>query len=177
MAPSVWVERFARLIPAAGTALDLACGGGRHSRLLLGLGYRVAAVDRDLAGVADLAGTAGFEAVAADLEDGSPWPFAGRRFEAVIVTNYLHRPILPTVVASVAPGGLLIYETFAEGNERYGRPSNPAFLLAPGELLEAVRGRLAVVAYEHGVVDRPKPAVVQRLCAAAGDTIFNITVM
>jgi SAM-dependent methyltransferase len=174
-APSAWIERFARLIPPGGTALDLACGGGRHSRLLLGLGYRVFAVDRDLGGVADLAGRADFEAVAADLEDGSPWPLGERRFEGIVVTNYLHRPLLPRLVASVAPAGLLIYETFAQGNERYGRPSNPAFLLAPGELLEAVRGRLQVVAYEHGVVDRPKPAVVQRLCATASDAAFNIT--
>ena len=103
-APSSWVARFARLIPAGGTALDLACGGGRHSRLLLGLGHRVVAVDRDLAGVADLSGTPGFDAIAADLEDGSPWPLAGRRFAAVIVTNYLHRPLLPTIVESVAAG-------------------------------------------------------------------------
>jgi SAM-dependent methyltransferase len=174
-APSPWVERFARLVPAGGTVLDLACGGGRHSRLFLRLGYRVVAVDRDLSGVADLAGAPGFEGVAADLEDGSPWPLAGRRFQGVAVTNYLHRPLLPRLVASVAPGGVLFYETFARGNERFGRPSNPAFLLAPGELLDAVRGRLQVVAYEHGVVTQPKPAVVQRLAAAASDAAFDIT--
>jgi SAM-dependent methyltransferase len=175
--PSAWVERFARLIPAGGTVLDLACGSGRHSRLLLGLGYRVVAVDRDLAGVADLEGAPGFAAIAADLEDGGAWPLAGRRFEGIVVTNYLHRPLLPRLIASVAPDGLLIYETFAQGNERFGRPSNPAFLLAPGELLEAVRGRLAVVAYEHGVVTRPKSAVVQRLCAAATAAALNITAL
>ena len=113
--------------------------------------------------------------IAADLEGGGPWPLGGRRFEGVVVTNYLHRPLLPRLVDSLAPGGVLIYETFARGNERFGRPSNPAFLLAPGELLEAVRGRLQIVAYEHGVVARPKPAVVQRLCAAAGDGLFDIT--
>jgi SAM-dependent methyltransferase len=175
VAPSAWVERFARLIPAGGTVLDVACGGGRHSRLALGLGLRVVAVDRDLSGVADLGDAPGFAAVAADLEDGSPWPLPGRRFAGVIVANYLHRPLLPQLVASVAPEGLLIYETFARGNERFGRPSNPDFLLAPGELPEAVRGRLRVVAYEHGIVDRPKPAVVQRLCATASDVDLNIT--
>jgi SAM-dependent methyltransferase len=167
-APSSWVARFAALVPAGGTVLDLACGGGRHSRMLLRQGYRVVALDRDLSGVADLADAPGCERLAADLEDGSPWPLHGRRFEGVVVANYLHRPLLPRLVDSVAPGGVLIYETFARGNERFGRPSNPAFLLAPGELLDAVRGRLQIVAYEHGVVTRPRPAVVQRLCAAAG---------
>jgi SAM-dependent methyltransferase len=102
--------------------------------------------------------------VTADLEAG-PWPVAGRRFDAIVVTNYLHRPLLPVLVDSLEPGGLLLYETFARGNERFGKPSNPDFLLAPGELLEAVRGRLAVVAYEDLVVGEPRPAAVQRLCA------------
>ena len=100
----------------------------------------------------------------ADLEAG-PWPYAERRFDAIVVTHYLHRPLLPTLVASLEHGGLLVYETFAQGNERFGKPSNPAFLLAPNELLEAVRGKLRVIAFEDLVVDEPRPAALQRLCA------------
>jgi SAM-dependent methyltransferase len=162
---SPWIERFSSLIPAAGAVLDLACGEGRHARLFLKRGHPVAALDRDTAGVADLAGTPGLEIVQADLEGGRPWPLGERRFAGVVVTNYLHRPILPAIVAAVAPGGALLYETFAAGNERFGRPSNPDFLLKPGELLEAVHGRLTVVAYECLEVAEPRPAVVQRLAA------------
>ncbi len=164
-APSPWVERFAGLVPAAGGILDLACGGGRHTRYFLARGHAVLAVDRDLAGIADLAGTPGLERLGADLEDGSPWPLAGRCFAGVIVTNYLHRPLLPRLVGAVAPDGCLIYETFAAGNECFGRPSNPDFLLRPGELLETVRGQLTVVAYENLEVAAPKPAMVQRIAA------------
>lgn len=162
---SPWVARFLEAAPAGGRALDLAAGGGRHTRLARARGWRVTAVDVDVSGLAALRDDPLVEIVAADLE-GGPWPFGERRFEAVIVTNYLHRPLLPRLVAAVAPGGRLIYETFARGNEAFGKPSNPDFLLAPGELLEAVRGELTVVAYEHGKVDRPRPAVVQRICAA-----------
>lgn len=161
--PSPWVARFADRIPAGGEVLDLACGGGRHTRLLLDRGHRVVAVDRDLSRVADLADRDAVELVEADLEDGRARPLAGRRFSGVVVTNYLHRPLLPALVAAVAPGGALIYETFARGQERLGRPRNPEFLLRPGELLEAVRGELRVVAYEDLVDDRP--AHVQRICA------------
>jgi SAM-dependent methyltransferase len=145
--------------------LDLACGAGRHTRLFLARGHPVVAVDLDVSGIADLAGTLGLEVLRADLEGGAPFPLAGRRFEGVVVTNYLHRPILPDVVGAVAPGGVLIYETFARGQERFGLPTNPDFLLRPGELLEAVRGRLRVVAYEDVVLDDPRPAAVQRICA------------
>ena len=108
--------------------------------------------------------------LAADLE-AAAWPFAGRRFDAIVVTNYLHRPLLPVLVDSLEPGGVLVYETFARGNEKFGKPSNPDFLLAPGELLEAVRGRLRVVAYEDLVVTAPRPAAVQRLCARREDAV------
>jgi SAM-dependent methyltransferase len=162
---SPWIERFSSLIPSAGTVLDLACGEGRHARLFLKRGHPVVALDRDTGGLADLAGTAGVEIIQADLEGGRPWPLAGRRFAGVVVANYLHRPILPAIVAAVAPGGALLYETFAAGNERFGRPSNPDFLLQPGELLETVRGRLTIVAYECLEVAEPRAAVVQRLAA------------
>jgi len=163
-AASPWVQRFAGFIPAGSTVLDLACGAGRHVRLLLRLGHAVVAVDRDTAGLADMAGVSRLEIVEADLE-GGPWPLAGRTFEGVVVTNYLHRPLLTAIVEAVAPGGVLIYETFALGHERFGRPTNPDYLLRPGELLDVVAGRLEVVAYEHLEVAIPRPAMVQRIAA------------
>jgi SAM-dependent methyltransferase len=163
--PSAWITRFAPLIRANGRALDVACGGGRHARYLAGLGLAVEAVDRDAEALLGLAGEPRIVVRHADLE-GGPWPYSGAVFDAVLVTNYLYRPILPALTALLAPGGVLLYETFARGNESYGRPSNPDFLLAPGELLELAEGAgLRVVAYEDGYVDSPKPAVVQRICA------------
>ncbi len=172
--PSPWVVRWAPLIRPGGEVLDLACGSGRHARHLAVLGLRVVAVDRDAEALGGLAGVAGVRAVQADLE-GAPWPFAPDRFDAVIVTNYLHRPIFDALVATVAPGGVLIYETFMQGNERFGKPSNPAFLLRPGELVDVLRGRLEVVAFKQGRVERPKPAAVQRVCAVRG-TVENVTI-
>jgi len=145
--------------------LDVACGNGRHARHFAALGHPVEAVDRDPAMPARLAGIPGVSTRAADLE-GEPWPYPGERFAGIVVVNYLHRPLIPQLLSSLAPDGVLIYETFAAGNERYGRPSNPAFLLRPGELLEAVRGRLRVLAYEDLYVAEPKPALIQRICAA-----------
>jgi SAM-dependent methyltransferase len=164
---SAWVRRFADRIPAGGPVLDLAAGGGRHTRFLVGRGHPAVAVDRDVTGLADLQTSPAVTILAADLEDGRPWPLGDRRFAGVVVTNYLHRPLLPAIVAAVAPGGCLIYETFAAGNERLGKPSNPDFLLRPGELLEAVRGRLTVLAYENLAVSEPRPALVQRIAAVA----------
>ena len=165
-APSPWVCRWAPLITPRGSVLDLACGSGRHARYLAGLGLRVDAVDRDAEALARLEGP-GIVPLQADLERAA-WPYAGRSFAALVVCNYLWRPLFPTLLESLAPEGVLIYETFASGNERYGRPTNPDFLLRPGELLDVVRGKLRVVAFEEGYVERPKPAVVQRLCAVRG---------
>jgi SAM-dependent methyltransferase len=162
--PSPWVERFAPLIREGGTVLDLACGGGRHSRYLNALGYRVVAVDIDVSGLDDLASNETVEIVEADLEAGD-WPFGRRRFDGIVVTNYLHRPHLARLVESLAPDGVLIYESFGKGNEKLGRPRNPAFLLNPAELLDAFAPRLTIVAYEHLIEEEPKPAVRQRICA------------
>lgn len=164
LSPSPWVERHAHLVPAGAQVLDLAAGRGRHSRLLASRGAQVVAVDRDAAALAALESVDGVRRIVADLEAG-PWPFAGRVFDAIVVTNYLHRPLIDTMLAALAPDGALIYETFAAGNERHGRPSNPGFLLDPGELLERVRGRLTVVAFEQGEIRSPRSAVVQRLAA------------
>jgi SAM-dependent methyltransferase len=142
--------------------LDVAAGSGRHARWLARMGFEVEAVDRDATLFVDPPPTV--KVTQADIESG-PWPYAGRRFDAIVVTHYLHRPLLPVLVDSLEPGGVLIYETFALGNERFGKPSNPDFLLAPGELLEAVRGRLRVLAYEDVTVTEPRPAALQRLAA------------
>lgn len=164
---SAWVRRWAPLVRQRGAVLDVACGGGRHARFFAGLGHPVDAVDRDPGSVAALTGVAGVTALCADIEDG-PWPYAGCCYAAVVVTNYLHRPLFPHLLSALAPGGLLIYETFGLGNEAYGRPSNPAFLLRPRELLEVVGADLHVLAYENGFEASPKPAVVQRICAMRG---------
>lgn len=156
--------RWASYVPPNAAVLDVACGSGRHARWFAGRGHHVDAVDRDADSLAALAGVARVTTLCADIE-ADTWPYAGRSFAAVIVTNYLHRPLLPALIEAVAPGGVLIYETFAAGNERHGRPANPAFLLRPGELLEAVRGQLRVLGYEDVEVTEPKPACVQRICA------------
>jgi SAM-dependent methyltransferase len=166
--PSAWVNRFAPLIPAGGAVLDLACGSGRHARLLAGLGYRVEAVDRNAGSLAALQGIAGVITRVADLES-DPWPYGSACFEGVVVTNYLHRPRFNALIDLLKPGGVMIYETFMLGNETLGKPSNPDFLLRPNELLERSRPRLMVIAFEQGRVDSPKPAFIQRIAAVAGD--------
>ncbi len=150
------MTRHYALIPPDGPILDVACGAGRHTRWLLDRGRSVVAVDRDLAPLADLLQHHALEAVEADLEDGAPFPLLGRRFSAVVTTNYLHRPLLPLLVAAVASGGAFLYETFAEGHEAFGRPTRPEFLLRSGELLAAVAGQLTVMAHEEVIVARPR---------------------
>lgn len=161
--PSAWVRRWAYLIQAGGTVLDVACGSGRHARFFAQQGHPVDAVDRDAGAMAALAGQPGIHAVCADIEK-EAWPYAGRKFAAVVVTRYLHRPLFPALLAALAPGGVLLYETFAVGHEIHGRPSNPDFLLQRGELLRVAAG-LRIIAYEDIDVDQPAPAVIQHICA------------
>lgn len=163
--PSPWIVRFARLIAPGSRLLDLACGQGRHARWFAARGCRVVAVDRDAAALGTLAGVPGIEPRQLDLES-QAWPLHGESFDAIVVANYLHRQTLPALLDTLRGGGTLLYETFAAGNETYGRPANPQFLLSPGELLERVRGRLTVVAFEQGVArGEGRTRVVQRLAA------------
>ena len=158
---SPWVRRWADLVER-GPVLDVACGAGRHAIFFAERGFEVFAVDRD-----DRVLPGSIHFVKTDLEDGSPWPWPGKRFTAIVVANYLHRPLFPVLEQSLDEGGVLIYETFMVGNERYGRPSNPDFLLRPGELLEAF-GALTVAGFEQGLVEHEKKALVQRICAIRG---------
>ncbi len=180
--PDPWILRFCELV--RGDVLDLACGAGRHTRYFLGQGRRVVALDRDTGALADISGDGNLEIMTADLETAPPpgadhpWPLGARRFDAVIVTNYLWRPLLPHIVGAVAEGGVLLYRTFAQGNEAYGRPRNPDYLLRPGELLDAVSGRLQVIAYEHGTIETPGSppgrAVIQQICARHSEVPANL---
>ena len=162
--PSPWVERHAELIRPQGEVLDLACGNGRHARYLAGLDNRVTAVDIDVSGVAALADHHRIEILVADLEQDA-WPLTNREFDGIVVVNYLYRPHFPLLIKALRKGGVLIFDTFARGNEKFGHPRNPAFLLEPGELLTAFAPGLAIVAYDCGETSKPERAVRQRLCA------------
>lgn len=154
--------QWAGLVPPGATVLDLATGSGRNALFFASRGHQVTAVDID---VSRLPPTDNVERVQADLENGDPWPLAGRRFGAAIVTNYLHRPLMSALLEAVEPDGVLLYETFMVGNERFGRPSRPDFLLKDGELLDLVRGEFSVIAYEARLVSEPTMAMVQRIAA------------
>jgi SAM-dependent methyltransferase len=161
--PSPWIIRFGARLGAGAYVLDVACGHGRHARHLAGQGCRVTAVDVDAACGETLRHISGVDFMAFDLEAGA-WPFAPSSFDAVVVVHYLHRPLLPRLAEALRSDGLLLYETFAVGNERFGRPRNPDFLLRPRELLDAFAG-LRVLAFEDGIIAGPTPAAIQRLAA------------
>ncbi len=163
--PSNWVRRFLGGISPGGSVLDVACGGGRHMRLALDMGYTVTGIDRDLSQVEDLAERGDVGLIEADLETGRAFPLKDMRYDGVIVTNYLHRPILADIIGCVAAHGVLIYETFGLGHERHGKPSNPKFLARPNELIAAVLPSLVVVAYEHGQRQGTHPKIVARIAA------------
>ncbi|PIG00054.1 bifunctional 2-polyprenyl-6-hydroxyphenol methylase/3-demethylubiquinol 3-O-methyltransferase UbiG [Comamonas sp. 26] len=159
-APSAWITRFAHLLRPQGTVLDLACGMGRHTRYFFEANHALTSVDKSQEATQSIADIA--ETITADIENG-PWPLADRSFDGVVITNYLWRPLWPQILASVKPGGVLLYETFGQGNEAYGKPSRPDFLLVSGELLQVCAG-WSIVAYEHGVLYQPD-RVVQRIAA------------
>jgi SAM-dependent methyltransferase len=163
--PSRWVRRWTHLVAPGGAVLDVASGAGRHSRWFAARGHPVTAIDRDANALATMRDEPNIATVVADIENAA-WPLAGdATFAAIVVTNYLHRPLFPQLLRSLGDGGVLIYETFAQGNETVGKPSNPAFLLQPGELLDAVHGQLRVIAFQDGFLAEPRPAFIQRICA------------
>ncbi len=173
LAKSPWISRWLPLLAPGSRVLDVACGFGRHSRFAQEQGHQVVAVDRDPEALATLASLPGVSAIELDIEH-EDWPFAGQKFDAVVVTNYLYRPLFPALLDSVAYAGLLIYETFAQGNERFGRPSNPDFLLRAGELYDVVRPLLRVLAFEDVYQSSPKPAMVQRVCACGHGFVWPV---
>jgi SAM-dependent methyltransferase len=163
--PSRWVRRWTHLVAPGGAVLDVASGAGRHSRWFAARGHPVTAIDRDSAALATMRDEPNIATVIADIENAA-WPLAAdATFAAIVVTNYLHRPLFPQLLRSLGEGGVLIYETFAQGNETVGKPSNPAFLLKPGELLDTVHGQLRVIAFQDGFLAEPRPAFIQRICA------------
>ncbi len=163
--PAAWVQKYAPLIPKIGQVLDLACGSGRHTRFLLAAGLNVLAIDKSTTGLSDISGQENLEIITADLEDGSAFPLKGRQFSAIIIVNYLYRPLFSDLIDVLAEGGVLIYQTFMLGNEAYGRPRNPDFLLEENELKDVFGSKLKVLAFEQGYEERPSPAVVQKICA------------
>lgn len=160
--PSPWLETHAGYIRAQGSVLDVAAGRGRNARWLAQQGFQVEAVDRDEEALRSMCGIDGISLTVADLEQGG-WPYEGRRFDAIVVCRYLHRPLFPRLIASLADGGVLIYETFMQGQEAYGGPSNPEFLLKPDELLQVFCADLEILAFEQGLQTSPAPCMLQRI--------------
>ncbi len=163
--PSPWIVKYAPLIPKQGRVLDLACGYGRHAIWLAEQGYRVDAINRDTKAVSDLSGLDNVNVLMIDLET-SHWPQSDQRYDGLVVSRYLYRPLLPVLATMLNPGGVLIYETFMVGNERYGKPSNPNYLLRQNELLEIYSPLLKIISFEQGEEHQPRPAVMQRICAS-----------
>ena len=174
--PSAWVQRCSDLLKPCSTILDLACGSGRHTHYLAGKGHDVTALDKNPEALSKISSSIGIRPYEFDLETGS-WPFSERKFDAIVVTNYLYRPILQNIVDALSPSGILIYETFMSGNERFGRPSNPDFLLMPNELINLVHEKLQVLLYEAGRVNDLKPALIQRICAVSGLSHYSENVI
>ena len=166
--PEPWVLHATHLVPPRAPIVDIACGGGRHARWFLANDHQATLIDRDVSAVADLRNDVGATIVSADLESSHVdilHIIPPARFGGVIVVNFLWRPLMSAIVEAVAPGGVLIYQTFAVGNARHGKPSNPDYLLRPGELLDAVSGRLEVLRYEHGEDLLDRPVTIQRIVA------------
>ena len=172
LAPSTWVKKCSELLRPGSTILDLACGSGRHANYLAAQGHDITALDKSSEALAKISSSIGIHPFEFDLETGS-WPFSERKFDAIVVTNYLYRPIMQNIVDALYPSGILIYETFMSGNERYGRPSSPDFLLRPNELIDLVHKKLEILLYEAGRVNYPKPALIQRICAVAGHIDYS----
>lgn len=168
--PSDWLLKHAAHIKPGGHILDVAAGNGRNSRWLAQHGFRVEAVDRDSEALGSMKGVDNITLNVADIEN-KAWPYTGQQFDAIVVCRYLHRPLFSALYESLAPGGVLIYETFMQGHEAYGRPSNPDFLLRPGELLEVFDRQLEVITFEEGYQELPKPAMMQRICAIRNPTV------
>lgn len=175
--PSPWVTRFIPLIPHGGEILDLACGSGRHTRYLLNSGHKVTALDKDVSKVIMLTSNSNFSLSQWDLETKDPWPFPDKSFSGIIVTNYLYRPLFHNLINALDENGVLIYETFSIGNEYYGHPINPDFLLNNNELFELCKNKLTVVAFEQGIVLRQTaPKVIQRICAQKNSDLDSIEI-
>ena len=161
--PNKWVECYSSLIPSGGSVLDLACGSGRHTGMLLNKGYQVTAVDIDTTLIKQNFSNKNLNIVKCDLESLSFWPFEKNSFLGIIVVNYLHRPLFSKIIESLREEGVLVYQTFADGHSRYGKPKNPDYLLKRGEL-KTVFDSMKIISYQHGYLSYPSQSIIQRIC-------------